>query len=153
MSKLIAFTLIFIGAFMYFLISSIRRHNRSRGSDKSIDDLISNGNKIVVQFDDCEIKTRSYFDKETTESFPSRIEMWDGLYDPNRSHEGREKVVSVIVYQHKDASGKTIEFRSDVVEMPVEYLCLAIKNKKSTTIFVDKKNVNRYYFDIRFLRA
>jgi hypothetical protein len=151
MHKLIAFIVIVIGIVLVGVVSFLLKLRKTRKVNKALSDLMGKGKQIVIQFRDCEIKTREYFDTEPSDSTPSSVEMIDALFDANRPGEGIKKVVSVIIYKYKDPYGKNFEFRSEVIEMPVERLRFLLENQKQATIFVDTGNWNRYYFDLEFL--
>jgi hypothetical protein len=44
-----------------------------------------------------------------------------------------------------------MEFRSELIEMPVERLRFAMEMSPQTAIYVDKNNWNLYYFDLSFI--
>lgn len=153
MNKFLGYAIVFLGVVVIVLISKILNYRKSSKPNKSLLDLKKNGEKLTIQFEDCEIKTREYFEATSSDSFPTRIEMLDSLYNPNRSYEGTKKVISVLIYKYKDSTGKSMEFRSDSIEMPLETLRYILVNRKTTTIFFDKANWNRYYFDLGFVHA
>lgn len=151
MQKLIALIIVATGLIIFKLVSLYFKYRKAKKANHGLSDLKVKGKKIVVQFQDCEIKTREYVDTEPSDSMPSQIEMLDSLYDRNRSHDGVKKVVSALIYKYTDSLGKKVEFRSEVIEMPIERLRFILESKMQTTIYVDENNWNRYYFDLGFL--
>ena len=152
MHKAIVYILIFLVIFIIQVIRTIIKISKSNTTNKYWSELKQNGSHIVVNFEDCEIKTREYYDKEPKEGMPTQIEMLDALSNRYQETQGVKKIVSMLRYYYKTPSGNTVEFRSDVINMPVERLRFLLDQKKQTTIFVDPENWNRYYFDLEFLR-
>ena len=151
MQKLIALAIVLFGLFIYYLIQLFFKYRKAKGINSVLSELKLKGKKIMVSFPDCEIKTREYYEEETSDSLPSRVEMLDSLYDQEQLHKKNKKVVSVLVYKYADPAGKEVVFRSEVIEMPLERLRYILDNRKQTTIYVDESNWNRYYFDLGFL--
>src|SRR5688572_8923781 len=102
MHKLVAYIVIIIGIVLVGVVSFLLNYRKTRKVNKALSDLKGKGKKIVVQFQNCEIKTREYFDTEPSDSMPSRAEMIDALFDASRPNEGIKKVISVIIYKYQD---------------------------------------------------
>ncbi len=149
--RLIAYIVIFIGVAIVSIVTALFKYKKANKAYKSLAYLKNTGHKIFINLEDCELKTREYYDKEPSDEMPSRVEIMDSLYNPNQSYEGVHKVVSVLIYRHTSPTGQKVEFRSELIEMPAERIRFAMEKNKKTTIYVDKNNRNLYYFDISFL--
>jgi hypothetical protein len=151
MSKIGLFILIFVVIFIYQIITKIIKHRKNKKVDNHLFGLKQNGIRIVVNLENCEIKTNQYIETEPNETMPSQIEILDSLSNRGRQPHGVSKVISVLRYNYQNGPSGKIEFRSEAISMPVENLKLKLEQRKQTTIFVDADNLNRYYFDIEFL--
>ena len=59
---------------------------------------------------------------------------------------------SVIIFSHQNTrSGEIEKFISRIIPKDKITLSFYLDNKKSTTLFVDKANRGKYYFDLDFL--
>ncbi|MDF2193460.1 hypothetical protein [Paraflavitalea sp. CAU 1676] len=141
MTKFIIFIIIFALAFVWYFVSGlirrrklIRQNNITRAGQELLKET---GIKIVVYFKDCAIRTNEYFPD----------------LQPNETSNSEQRTVSVIICIQKDTTGKIREYISDSIEMPIESLRLRLESKKYTSLYVNKKDNDQYYFDLDFIRT
>ena len=75
------------------------------------------GRQLKVNFEDCEIKTRKYYEERETNLIPTQMEMLDSIYNTKNDVDRVEKEVSVIVYINKSGD-KIAEYRSSAIYLP-----------------------------------
>jgi hypothetical protein len=124
---------------------------------KLIEDLKVNGEKIHVDFSQCEIKTNDYTEERsryggpdalTTLSIEREIEGWNAI--GGRGDANVEQVdvhQNVLVFKYYNET-----FYSRIIPKEIITLRFKLDEKKETTLYVDKKNRSRYYFDLDFLQ-
>ncbi|HYV92150.1 MAG TPA: hypothetical protein VE978_10220 [Chitinophagales bacterium] len=126
---------------------------------KLIEDLRANGEKIKVDFSKCEIKSNDYSEERerygtgnplTTLSIEAEIQAWNALTDQMRNTKIVEVYQSVLVFKFNN-NGKTETFISRVIPKDRATLMFKLGDKKETTLYVDKIDRSRYYFDLEFL--
>lgn len=101
--------------------------------------MVETGKQLKVNFADCEIRSRRYFEEKQSPTLPSRAEILDGFYGFHKEPDKIEKEVSVILYmQHM--SNKVLEYRSEQVYIPELTLRLILEEKRTTIIYIDPEN-------------
>lgn len=116
-----------------------------------IDHLKTNGTKIKVPLDDCELKEH-HFTEERDRYNDRNIQAfnaWGG--DPMKNVENvrTNQVVLIYNYTYPD-SGETERFISPVIYKDRQSLLFYLSRQKETYIYVDPEHGN-YYFDLDFL--
>ena len=101
--------------------------------------------KINIPFDQCEVKSREYNEEIVQSDMPSRIQIADAL-GGNNIPTSHVIEVSVILYRLKESSGRSVEFRSPLIEGAVEALRYGLSEKKNTIIYVDRKDEKQLLF-------
>ncbi|MGN6495708.1 MAG: hypothetical protein ACTHLE_27200 [Agriterribacter sp.] len=114
--------------------------------------LVKTGKQLIINFADCEIKSRRYFEEKQGSVWPSRTEIMDGFYDNRKEPVKIEKEVSVILYR-RPMLGRILEYKSDPVYISEAILRNILDEKRTTIIYVDRENPNKYYFDLSFLNT
>ena len=148
---LVVFIFMLIVAFCAALIIYLRSKFRLDADRKKKDKLRLIWKKIKIDLEDCVIKTREGYEDTAVDSIPSKVEMLDALYDSNRGHDQVRTCVSVLLYRYRISESKEMEFRSDLIKLPLESLRLRLDRQKFTYIYVDPNSYNNYLFDIDFL--
>jgi hypothetical protein len=146
-----AFIILIVIAAIVSLISGLIKYRKIKSLSRKVDNLKNTGRKIKVDFNDCTVKTREYYEEIDNDHMPSRIEMVDALYDPSRGEHKTKVIVSVLTYLYEEASGKSITYRSENIYMPLENLRLYLETQKFTHIYIDPNNPSNYFFDLDFL--
>ena len=142
--------IIFLIGARLFIKSKIRKEEKLEESYKAeIAKLKETGNKLGVDFRDCEIVTSNYF-KEVPQGSNYEIQAWDTLYDNSRTVRNVEISQSRVIYKYKEPEKETI-FVSPIINKDKITLSFLLDKHKATTIFIDKDNKNIYYFDLEFL--
>lgn len=133
------------------LVWGVARYKKlTSGKPASDISLKEYGRQLKVNFEDCEIKTRKYFEERETNLIPTQMEMLDSIYNTKNDVDKVEKEVSVIIYKDK-SSDKIVEYRSDPIYLPEIKLKYILEEKGSTIIYVDPMNPGKYFFDVSFL--
>ena len=106
--------------------------------------LKENGERIVIDFNNCEFKT-GITPQLNQETF-SRVQMIDALYDPNRNHILNNSTMTYITYKHKN--GDTVEkFVSEPFSTNETMLKYYI-SKNNIILYVDRFDRNQYFFNV-----
>lgn len=113
--------------------------------------LKKEGKRILVDFSQCEIKSRVFYEDLKHDNFPTWIEIIDSLGHKNNREKKIRKEVSEILFEHVSGTKKYI-YRSNPIYMPETTLRFKLLTKGSTHIYVDSDNESRYFFDLEFLQ-
>ena len=127
-----------------------------------INDLKENGEKIQVDLTQCELKEHSYIEEKEkyghkkellTLGIESEIQGWNALGGGSMRNveQVQIKQTVIIFYNPNIRSGKTEKFISRVIPKDKITLSFYLDKQKQTTLYVDKTNRERYYFDLGFL--
>src|SRR5687767_4519284 len=97
---------LFVGIYggYLFLKNKYKNYHTAQVADSSYKKIMylkEKGEKIKVTLDNCEIKTRSYYQENLNAGIPSKAEMLDGLYDDNQNYSAEEIQQTYIVYYKK----------------------------------------------------
>jgi ABC-type transport system involved in multi-copper enzyme maturation permease subunit len=131
-----------IGAYLIVSARLNKQVEKSTESSAKLSRIKENGERILIDLDNCEFKTSSIA-QLNTESF-SRIQMIDALYDPNRNHVENNSTVTYIIYKHK--TGDTIEkFVSKPFPIDDTTLKYYISQNK-IVLYVDRFDRAKYFF-------
>jgi hypothetical protein len=141
--------LVIIGFRLFITSKSKHVQQLEKSFQEEIDRLKHYGEKINVDFKDCEIISSNYY-KEVPKSSNYRVQALDSIYDSSRSVENVEINQSRITYQDKNLSYDYI-FISPLINKDNITLSFTLDKYKKTTIYVDKKDKSLYYFDLEFL--
>jgi hypothetical protein len=131
-------------------------------SNATINDLKSNGEKIIVDFSKCEIKENNYTEeREKTNNqsdfiIPSSeqdIQILNALGgSAMRNIEQVEVTQSVIVFSKQNSrTGFTEKFVSPVIYKDKITLSICLEQQRQTNLYVDNKDRSKYYLDLDFL--
>ena len=109
-----------------------------------INKLKTTGEKIKLNFDDCEFKENNYYEEVTHNNV--RAEPFVTLFDPNGNREENYIEQSAIIYHHK-AGDKIEKFISPPFLMNLEALKVHILDS-SVFLYVDRFDRTNYFFDV-----
>jgi hypothetical protein len=128
---------------------------------KLIDDIKTNGEKIKVDFSKCDIKQNNYVEEKekygtgsyiTTLDIERDIQAWNALTDSTRNTERVQVNQAVLIFDNSH-NDKTEKFVSRVIPFDRVTLLFKLDKQKQTTLYVDKNDRSKYYFDLEFLSA
>jgi hypothetical protein len=139
--SLIAFSLVF-----YFMADSSGNEIQAK---KWLQNLKSTGIKIPVDLTKCKIKSNSWTEERERYSNP-RIAFWNEVGgDADKNIERVENNHSVIEYECEFKGRRQVFLGS--ISKDETTLRILLELKKETTIYVDRDDVESYYFDLEFL--
>ncbi|HEY4206915.1 MAG TPA: hypothetical protein VGM31_08885, partial [Puia sp.] len=126
-----------------------------------ISDLKANGEKIMVELSTCEIKEHNFSEEKQhygrdneflTLSVEKEIQGWNTMGGGAwRNVEQVQVRQSVLIFERKDPrSGLVEKFETRVIPKDRITLSFYLDKQKHTTLYVDKGNRRRYYFDLDF---
>lgn len=129
---------------------------------ETISDLKANGDKIPVDLSHCEIKEHNYIEEREkyghsnellTLDFERQIQGWNAIGGGSmRNVEQVQVIQTVLVYNYQNPrNGKLETFISRVIPKDKISLSFYLDRQKQTTLYVDKINRDKYYFDLDFL--
>ncbi len=137
---------------------SLKTHRDLLRVKKAIEEIKTRGEKIRVDFSDCEIKENNYTEEPenpeklidfATEDLEREIEDLDALYG-KQNQETIEVNQTVLIY-NTNWRGKSVKFVSRVLPYDRTSLLFKLDAQKETMLYVDGTDVNNYYFDLDFL--
>jgi hypothetical protein len=126
--------------------------------EKQIKKLKENGDRIKVDLNLCELKQNDYFEEPDYYKNATEAELMltaDYIYLYNRLKYGRidSHVYQTIATYTTNYKGKEIKFISPTIGKDKTNLLFKFDIKKDTTIYIDKNDPTKYYFDIDFVYA
>ncbi len=127
-----------------------------------ISDLKENGDKIRVDLTKCQLREHNYTEERDRDGHKNElltldiereIQGWNALGGgAMRNVEQVQVTQTVIIYSYlNNRTGKTEKFISRVVPKDKISLTFYLDKQIETTLYVDKTNRERYYFDLDFL--
>ncbi len=137
---------------------SLKTHLDQLRVKKAIEAIKTSGEKIKVEFSDCEIKENNYIEEPenpeklidfSTEDLEREIEDLDALYG-KQNQETLEVNQTVLIYK-TNWKGKPVKFISRVLPYERASLLFKLDAQKATTLYVDGTDAKNYYFDLDFL--
>jgi len=141
---------------------SFRKQKALKRLQEIISDLKENGEKIVVDLSKCEIRENNYYENEEewddidsadflSLNFARQFNFLNQLaYNPIRAKDGEiDQTELLYVHNHKGVEEK---FHSNVIPRSSDDLRIKLYLVKTTSLYVDKKDRSRYYFDLDFLK-
>jgi len=143
--------LILAGLYFYVRYQWRKMHERSAidSRERSIVALKGSGEKIRVTLDNAAVKSRSYQEEVVDDGYPSRIEMVDGVFAPDRNHKTRQVQQTYIVFL-KSYGGKIYKFISQPTSQDAFYLKRWLDENKGVDLYIDPENPRNYHFDLPF---
>ncbi len=128
---------------------------------ETINSLKEDGEKIVVDLSQVEIKENNYSEEQDIYKSDlgqlrpgvfDQIEMFNALSDETKNTKIVEVKQSVIIFPYSN-NGVNEKFISSVIPKDRETLLFKFFAQKTTTLYVDRNNRKLYYFDLDFLYA
>jgi hypothetical protein len=161
---LIGFALFFVGYMLIRYTPSVKDQKRIQQLRQLIGDLKANGEKIRVDLSDCEILEHNYSEHRETYGRDSNFLSLTGapgihyllneLEDETHGTGIANVTQSVLIFHYpNERTGQTEKFVSPVISKDRVSLSFYLDKQQQTTLYVDKTDRSRYYFDLAFLRA
>ena len=107
--------------------------------------LETTGEKIIIDIDNCDFKTNNFEEEIAPSNFKSLdAQLIDGLFSPESNYQTEEINQTRIIY-HNKGSEKFISqvFLMDEVTLQFHVI------KNEITLFVDKLDRTKYFFDLK----
>ena len=154
--------LMIAGGFILYLHVKTTELTQEKVANTIINDLKLKGEKIIVDFSQCEIKGNNYTEEREITNNQSDLIIPSSEQDIQilnalgggamRNIEQVEVTQSVIVFSKQNSrSGLTEKFVSPVIYKDKITLSFHMEQQKETNLYVDKKDRSKYYFDLNFL--
>ena len=146
--------LIFIISFIFIglaiIVKSLTSPSWEKQQQRELEYFKQHADKLLVDLSKCSIKKNSY--TETVEnSKPSRVAMYDAIYDNDREPETQTVNQSVICFDW-EKNGKTQTFYSPIIYMDSVTLHFLLLKQKFTYLYISRNEEElNYYFDLDFL--
>ena len=152
---ILSWLVFFSGAMLlYFAVRNVHA-TINEATNQWIDYLKTSGEKIPVEFSQCEIKENAFF--ENSQKNISKSEAYGEIYkavfkEPEYNSTQRSSSAAIVCYTYENPKSGIIEtFISSPVAKDSITLSFLLEEKKSTFIYVDRNNRNKYFFDLDFL--
>lgn len=137
--------LVIFGVYLIFL-SYIKAANENKNHhQKRVTKLKVDGEKIILNPDNCIVKENNYYEEKVDNSF-SRIAVADSLYEPNRNVTQNYKEQTAIIFYYKN-KGKEFRLTSQTFPFNAERLNTYLM-KGSVKLYVSRLDKNDYAFDL-----
>jgi hypothetical protein len=149
MGYLISFGMIGVGGLLVNGALAEEKRRRDKEKEKLVSKFKANSEKILVDFDKCEIISNNYVEEVETESFNNN-QAWEALYDSERNVKKVEVNQARLLFE-ADRFGTKEKFYSSMIckdEITIRFL---LAKQKETFIYIDKNDKDRYYFDLDFI--
>jgi len=157
--------LMFWGGYLFLRYTPTSKEiNIQRQLAEMIADLKENGEQIKVDLTKCELKEHNYFEERDsyghsneilTLNIEREIQTWNAIGGSAIKNVEQVQIIqSVILFKHNNIrTGKAEKFISRIIPKDKITLTFYLDRQKYTTLFVDRSNRDRYYFDLDFLNS
>jgi len=143
--------LLFIGVILLWVTPTYGEYKATQKLKNSETDLQENGEKIQVDLTQCEIKENDYYDTQLVAGKRSSDLSTDPLIRNAEIEKQTEVDQAVFIYTHRHSAHEE-KFNSPVIHRTGDDLKIALFLQKTTTLYVDKTDRSKYYFDLDFLK-
>lgn len=143
----------------------LRRDQSRKGSldrkeqQQLIGELKRSGRQIKVNLSHCEVKENSYIEERekygtenyfATSGIERNIQALNALTDETRNVQRVQVNQAVLIYHHEE-EGQSRRFVSGVLPFERTTLLMKLVLQKETTLYIDREDPSKYYFDLEFL--
>jgi hypothetical protein len=145
-----------IGFFLLRKTPTIDQNKIMEKAKAFINDLKTNGEKLKVDLENCEIKENHYYEEQDHFKNASDIELLTAkdliyLYNKlNYTPSDNQTYQSVVIFK-TNYKGKDRTFYSPTIPKDKNNLLFKFGEQKTTTIYIDTNDSDKYYFDISFV--
>lgn len=127
-------------------------HVDPRKRQQEMDEFKLRAEKIRVPLRECEVISNSHTE-EMLRSHNHRVQALDSLYDNGSSNIRKVDITqSRILFKAKSGT-EEMTYASPVVEMDRTTLLLKLDLQNETTLYVDRNDAGKFYFDLEFLKV
>jgi hypothetical protein len=155
-------TMFVIGYLLIRYTPSVKDQAARQRLRQMIGELKNNGEKIIVHFNECEVREHSYSEHKETYGRDSMFVglvgapgihyLLNELEDETHGTGIAEVCQSVIIFRYANQrTGQTEKFPSQVISKDRVSLSFYLDQEQQTTLYVDKADRSLYYFDLNFL--
>lgn len=123
----------------------------SKQQQEALDEFKRRAEKIRVPLRECEVISNSHTE-EMLRSHNYRVQALDSLYDDGSSNIRKVNITqSRILFEAKNGT-EEITYASPVIGMDRTTLLLKLDLQNETTLYVDRSDAGKFYFDLEFLK-
>jgi hypothetical protein len=127
-------------------IKITRKFTQPDSQAGKLQQLRQTGEHVLITLDNCEVKSRS-FQQEVINENTGRVEMLDGLFDPDRNYKTENVVQTYLVYFQK-YNGMEYKYISEPTSASAIEVRMFIENRKGVDLYIDKNNPALYLFEL-----
>lgn len=132
--------IIFLLPFIINIIRILLRTKKATDENaERVNELISHGDQITVNLDNLEIRSNSY---------QHEIEVGSGYRTRNEYIDVNHNVILIEVAYKNDTIKNRLNIDMDTTKLKMHFAI-----KQTTELYVDPKNPNNHYLDLRFLET
>ncbi len=143
--------MLLIGSILLGSTPTFRQLKTDRKLKASANNLIENGKKINVDLTQCEIKENDYYDMKLVENYKGAVDLPEDIETRDAQIAKRTEVdQTVFIFKHEH-NGVEEKFYSPVIPRTGDDLKIKLYLHKTTTLYVDKTDRSKYFFDLDFL--
>lgn len=150
--QVLCWIIVVIGVGIIFFMAKKTNRQLEKYVTKWKNELKQNGEKILVNLSECEIKENFYYE-EVDKVHSSRSQALNAMIGQDyRNVENQSRYASVLQYKYDNPKiGKLQTFTSGVIAKDKISLGFLLAGQKTTFIYIDKTDPEKYFFDIDFL--
>jgi len=131
-------------------------NNALAAAENYIKELKQNGNQLKVDLDLCELKQNDYYEETDYYKNASDAELmlaadYVYLYNKLKFQDAETHIYQTVAIYKTNFKGKETTFVSPTIRKDKTNLLFKFEIQKNTTIYVDKNDPAKYYFDIDFV--
>ncbi len=143
----------------FFLLRKTPTNSANKLYEKAmvfINQLKENGERLTVDLDKCEIKENHYVQEPDAYRNASEFEIITAtdliyLYNKFNTQTSDSQVYQSVAIYKTIYKGKEQTFYSLTIAKDKVNLLFKFSAQKTTTIYIDKTDLNKYYFDTEFI--
>jgi hypothetical protein len=159
---LAGFIMFGIGLWLLRNTPSAGQQSNQKRLMEAVRDLKENGEKIQVDLTECELKEHSYVEEREKndgsdnimiQTIEANMYSWNAVtaFDKQKLEQVQVNQTVIIFLRPNSRTGQTDKFVSRVIPKDKVTLGFYLDQQKQTTLYVDRSNPARYYFDLDFL--
>ena len=138
-----------LGLYLWVNAFINRKKKRDKRAEGIIKYLKEDGEKILVDLSKCEIKENDYTMQADRLSL-GKTAVLDAMYDSSKNIKSIDINQCVLIYIHSH-NGVDEKFISPIIARTRDDLRIKLYLVKTTSIYVNKNDRSKYYFDLDFL--
>jgi hypothetical protein len=132
-----------LGGYLVYKYRLWQQKAQDRYEKKRLKEFKRNSEMILLTTENCEVRGNSYHEEIISDKIPTRSEMNDALYDPNRNYKQKFVELSVLIHYYNDDKSKRMvsqnfEFSKELLKKNLE--------EGFFVLYVNRFNWNDYVF-------